>query len=143
MHRSPDESSGAPLLMHRILAPVKAAWAGRLGGPVWWFLLSGFFALVSMYTLAGGHMYPGLHLPKMCELAGHPIDREYRMTVNTDRIFPVTKPCTEDFNLVAWWINPLIVFTALASIATLTLFVRTTELILAKKREPRNEENYG
>lgn len=64
------------------------------------------------------------------------------MSVDTDRPFPISYPCTEDFNLVPWWVNPLLVIAALVCIGSLVLFmrwlVRITEAKIRAEEEASN-----
>lgn len=94
---------------------------------------------VSLFALFVGHASPKLHIAKTCRFAGHPIDDEYRSTVDSGRFFPVSYPCTEDFNLVPWWVNPLVVLAALVCIVSAALFMRTLVRIIGTKIRAEEE----
>lgn len=104
--------------------------------PAFWVFLAGCSFLAVGYLAFIGHLAPGLHIDETCQSAGQPLDDEYRQQAVHSQLFPISYPCNEQFNLVPWWINPLIallttVFTTVCAVATVTFVLTFTRRIIA------------
>ncbi|GAA4770233.1 hypothetical protein [Citricoccus nitrophenolicus] len=93
--------------------------------PAFWLFLAVCSFLAGGYLALVGHFAPGLHIDETCRSAGQSLDDEYRQHVVHSQVFPISYPCNEQFNLVPWWINPLIALLATVCAVVTVMFVVT------------------
>ena len=89
--------------------------------------------VAATFAFLRGHASPRLRYGQTCELAGYPMDEASIQSTAYSRTFPITYPCTEDFNLVPWWVNPLVVLATVACIVSVILFLWTMVKLTQRK----------
>lgn len=90
-----------------------------------WVFLGLVSAALVLVLLFFGLFGGGLETDETCELRHHQTyDQEYRTAhpehANT-RIFPLSNKCNADYDMIPFWMNPLIVSLGLFSIGSVTL----------------------
>jgi hypothetical protein len=115
---------------------------GEWNQPAWFFILLCTGSYLCIVFWVYGASLPGLDPGEACANAGSWNEEYLRQNRREmSQIFPLSVPCSATFNLVPWWLNPLLaILTALAVIGLVgTVFTVTTRLAASTRGNPTRE----
>ena len=112
-------------------------------GPLGWFTVCYLSLGAFVVFFFWGHASSLNQIEDACFLAGEPYDSEYRLSHAPNTYFPISYPCNEDYDLVSWWVNPVVAIFAVVLAFSLLAFVFTLGRLVRSKVRWRSPQQYG